>query len=132
MDGGKDGQFSIPLAQIRRANLKPDFAELLKRAEARNPKPDLMLSEEGEQDGEAEGEGSTAREFQDVTTGTPDGQESSAHPAPGQHAAGRKGPGKKARDARAAEQSRAPDSERARKGGNKQGANRANGGHRSL
>lgn len=56
VDAGREGRFWIALTNIRKAHLKPDFADLLKRAEARNPQPELLLAEDEETDAESSAE----------------------------------------------------------------------------
>lgn len=50
LDLGRDGKVEIPLEQIAKAQLKPDFADLLKRANQRRAEPDLeLISSEDEE-----------------------------------------------------------------------------------
>jgi len=51
---GRDGTVVIPLDQIARAQLKPDFADLLRRANERRAEPDLELISSGDEDEEPE------------------------------------------------------------------------------
>lgn len=52
LDMGREGRVSLPLNQLQKANLKPDFADLLKRANAIHQGPAVELDVEDEDDPE--------------------------------------------------------------------------------